>query len=112
MRIVNLTQHPVTLLDVDDPMRHIEVPPTGVSIRVQSDINTDEVIEVDGIRIPLISVHDRKVLNLPDPEEGVLYIVSGLVAAEVHRPDVVSPARVVRDPIDGRTRGAKALMRP
>lgn len=112
MKLVNLTQHTVTLLDHDDPMRHVEVHPDGQAARVQSDMHIDEFFTVDGVRIPVISVHDRRLLNLPEPEEGVLYIVSGLVAAAAQRPDVVSPARVIRDPIDGRTRGAKALMRP
>ena len=39
-----------------------------------------------------------EVENLPDPEEGIVLIVSALVAGVARRPDVMSPGELVRDP--------------
>lgn len=110
-RVVNLTQHRITLFDITGE-HHVHVDPSANTARVNSEMKTDEYIVVDGIQIPIISVSNRQILNLPEPEDGVLYVVSGLVASEAHRPDVVSPSRIVRDPFNGNTRGARALLRP
>lgn len=111
MKVVNLTQHPVLLLDNDRPDLYVQLDPQGRTARVNSEMRTDEWIEVDGVKVPIISFHNREVQNIPDPEEDVLYVTSGLVAALADRPDVVSPARLVRDPIFRNTRGARALLR-
>lgn len=54
-----------------------------------------------------------QVTGLPEPEDGVAYIVSRPVldAIAAERRDVVGVTRLVRDP-DGRIVGAAALFRP
>lgn len=110
-KVVNLTQHPILLLDENHDGMYVEIPPDGRTARVSSITRVEELVVVDGISIPVIRFDDREVRDLPDPEEGVLYLTSGLVAALTNRPDVVSPARVVYDPINRRPRGARALLR-
>lgn len=54
--------------------------------------------EIDGIAIE--SVTYGEIEGLPEPQEGVYYIVSGLVAAaaaEIGRKDCLAPGALVRD---------------
>ena len=48
--------------------------------------------------VALVRVVFGEVVGLPDPTEGVIFIVSGLVRSAVpHRLDVASPGELVRD---------------
>lgn len=67
--------------------------------RIDSKMDTEEVVVVRGTAVPLLSVQEKKIVDLPPPQEGVLYVVSGIVgsfAANVGRVDVVVPSRVRR----------------
>lgn len=67
--------------------------------RIDSKMDTEEVVVMRGTAIPLLSVQEKKVVDLPEPQEGVLYVVSGLVGSFVggDRGDVVVPSRVRRN---------------
>lgn len=80
----NLTPHIVSVL-VNGTFVNIQ--PSGSVARLS--IHCDSVGEVMGIPVSLC--HEGLVRNLPDPEEGVMYIVSSLVGRAVNREDVVSP---------------------
>lgn len=110
MRVVNLTGHPLRLLG--DNGKFAEVRETELRTRASSLLVVDEYVNVGGIEIPVLSVKERTLHNLPPAEDGVIYVVSGLVASLANRPDVVSPARLVREANKGRVRGARALLRP
>jgi len=58
---------------------------SGVVARVSS---THTPFDENGVA----SIEWGEVTGLPEPQEGVIYIVSGLVAQAAKRPDVVSPA--------------------
>lgn len=80
-KLVNLTPHAIKLND------GTEVPPSGTVARIASsysEFNSDRVAEV---------VFGEPV-GLPEPEEGTLFIVSGLLASALKgvRSDLVSPA--------------------
>ena len=79
MKFVNLTPHVINLND------GTSLPVSGMVCRISSTHS-----EFDPSGICYISFGD--VVNLPDPADGVTYVVSGLVAGVVGRPDVVSPA--------------------
>lgn len=86
--------------------------------RVDSDMRMTERVFVrdrTGIveqTVPILDVYQSEVTGLPEAEDGVLYVVSGIVASHVvGRDDVVSPGRVERDPATGRARAARALIR-
>jgi hypothetical protein len=76
---VNLTPHAIVLNDGR------LFPPSGEVARVSS---SHSDFDADGIA----SVVFGEVSGLHDPLPDTFFIVSGLVAAAVKRPDVVSPA--------------------
>ena len=105
MRFVNLTPHTINVL-YGDGEKAIDVPPSGDLARVsQIDTPCDPIGD-----IPVCITSYGEVTGLPDPEEGVIYIVSGQVASAAPRADVMSPGSLVRnkagDPV-----GCKGLRR-
>ena len=79
MKFVNLTPHAISL------NCGTTFPPSGIVARVST-----RHTPFDGDGIAELSFGE--VADLPDPEEGTIYIVSGLVASAAKRADVVSPA--------------------
>lgn len=70
------------------------------------EISVDEIISV-----PIYTTHYSEVVDLPDPHDGIVYIVSSLVATRVHdRDDVFIPDDSVRDD-RGRIIGCRSLGR-
>jgi hypothetical protein len=95
VKFVNLTYHPINL--ISDSGESIEIEAIGKVARVAS-----LQVLVDHIGgYPVYQSKLGDVINLPEPEDGVVYITSMLVASKVNRRDVVSPNTaphsVVRD---------------
>ena len=94
-RFVNLTSHEIRLYTGNaddayyDKRAHywITIDPEPIPARV--DQWTDTAEWIGGIRT--LTVHIRGTMNLPDPEPGVIYITSSLIARNVIRRDVVAP---------------------
>lgn len=107
-RVVNVTGHPVSLTD---GVAMARLDSEGRARVHHIDILRDHLF-VDGLTIPLLDVKEQKVYGLPDEQEGVIYVVSGIVqaiASSQGRDDVVTPGRLMRD---GKTVvGARALIR-
>jgi hypothetical protein len=109
MTLINATPHSITLVSREgveqDNRRQFlaetveilrEIPPSEILARV-SMINFPAG-EIDGIAIE--SVTYGEIEGLPEPQEGVYYIVSGLVAAaaaKIGRVDCLAPGALVRD---------------
>jgi hypothetical protein len=109
MTLINATPHSITLVSREgveqDNRRQFlaetveilrEIPPSGILARV-SMVNFPAG-EIDGIAIE--SVTYGEIEGLPEPQEGVYYIVSGLVAAaaaKIGRVDCLAPGALVRD---------------
>mgnify|MGYP003348687737 CR=1 FL=1 len=88
MRFLNLTPHPIVV--VGGPT----IPPSGTVARCAT--VSRSAGEHQGVA--LVRATFGEVVDLPDPEEGVLLVVSALVRAAVpHRGDVASPGDLVRD---------------
>lgn len=109
MKILNLTPHPIRF--VLDNGTFYEIEPDGrprprVGSRTIEDF---EAVPTRGVAIPIYRMVDRRLINLPEPRENVIYVCSGLVAALAHREDVTAPVRVQRDST-GRVTGMKGLM--
>jgi len=106
--IINLTPHPVTICNADGQVIR-KIPPTAPAARVGSTVRV--IGDVDGI--PVTRTEFGQVENLPEPQAGVVYIVSLLVQqacperTDLLRPDT-GPQNVVRSP-DGQIAGVKAL---
>lgn len=106
MEIRNLTPHAITFVtDAGDIIKVVE--PSGIVARVSA--KTERGTALGGI--PTSFTVYGEVVDLPESEEGVVYVVSSLVAARVpDRRDVYIPAESVRDSA-GRIIGCKSLGR-
>lgn len=106
MELVNLTPHTINLV-TDSGVKVI--PASGTIARVEQ--TTTLVKEVDGI--PMVQSHWGDLLDLPDPKEGTMYIVSAMVAnaakSKGRVQDVVCPGDFVRNE-QGQIQGARNLM--
>jgi hypothetical protein len=80
----NMTPHMVAFLVGDT---FIKIPPSGEVVRVNQ--RCESVGDVLGIPVSLCS--DGEIRGLPEPEEGVVIIVSSVVAKAARREDVLSP---------------------
>lgn len=96
MNFVNLTPHAITVRTPDGDK---VFSPSGTVARVGS-MPGALLDTIDGVPCYSAPVWGD-VTGLPDPADGVAYIVSGLVASRVSRPDVYSPAT---GPTDGAIR--------
>lgn len=87
--LMNLTPHPLVLLCVTGTQR---VPQSGNIARVRH-----EQVPLDSVGgIPVYTTAYKDIEGLPEPVEGVTYIVSSLIQhalkqAGINRPDVLSP---------------------
>jgi hypothetical protein len=84
--VINLTPHAVSLADADGNVI-ATFPPSGQVARVAT--TTEVVGELMGR--PISRTTFGEVTGVPAPAEGVVYLVSTLVAQAARRSDVVSP---------------------
>ena len=92
MNFVNLTPHPIAIRKdgIDTTFA-----PSGLVARV-SEADNVFLGSVDGFPV-LGKTKFGDVLDLPSPVEGSIFIVSGMVAANIARSDVYSPATGPKD---------------
>ena len=95
MKLLNLTPHPLTLRNGagDD----VTLPPSGTVARVDS-VSTPTGQTVAGLPVQ-VTVFGQ-VTGLPDPQDGVAYLVSALVLGALAgsgRSDVFAPATGPQD---------------
>lgn len=108
MTILNLTPHTLNIHNADGSVR-VDVPPSGEVARVA----TSRVQTGEACGLPLFTTTFGEVTGLPAPVEGVILVVSGLVAghpAVRDRADVFSPGELVRGS-DGQPIGCRGLTR-
>jgi hypothetical protein len=115
IRFVNLAGHDVNLGN------RISIPKETKPARILNERVRDGALLLDertGESIPIYKFDPgSQIVGLPDPEEGVVFIVSPMVRKElttqrIDRPDVVSPYAVeVRRANGERVQCAKALAR-
>ena len=107
MTIINLTPHTLNI-NADGSVR-VDLPPSGEVARVAT--SRVQIGEVAGL--PLFETRFGEVTGLPPAREGVLLVVSGLVAAHPavrDRADVFSPGELLRGQ-DGQPIGCRGLTR-
>ena len=107
MTIMNCTPHTVNFVnDAGEVIRSIE--PSGILPRVSSSINL--VGDIDGI--PDEETVYGEVTDLPEKQDGVILIVSAMVASRLpYRDDLRVPGRQVRND-RGQVIGCKSLSNP
>jgi hypothetical protein len=74
MELVNLTPHALTIVDGDGNIV-ATIPSSGVARARQTDRQVGEV-EVGGVTVPVFETVFGETDGLPEPVEGVAYIVS------------------------------------
>ena len=88
MRLLNYTPHTVNIKKVTG--EYVPIRSSGAA-RIQSKVELDEII--DGVQF--FTRRNDFVTGLPEPEEGVLYIVSSVVKMFLRdRKDLVTPTMV------------------
>ena len=93
MKIRNFTPHALNIITGTDTLTiHSE----GMARAASTEQNCDPV-KIDGVTIPTQKVVFGEVEGLPEPEEGVIVVVSMLAAQRSPREDVFSPGSLVRD---------------
>ena len=90
--IVNLTPHPVVFKR--DGMNDLTIESSG-SVRAEEEFSEEPTETVDGIPVYDLS-YTGKIIGLPDPVPGRIYIISmiaaqAMLALGIHRNDIVSP---------------------
>ena len=109
-KIINLTPHSIVFFD-DAGNKVLTVEPSGLVARCAVDRVQVDTVTVDGISVPVNQTRFGKVENLPEPQEGTIFIVSALTAQAVpEREDVFITDDAVRDE-QGRIIGCRALAR-
>lgn len=104
-KVVNLTPHDINIIGNDGQVLQT-FPASGDLARCQ--VSREQVGEVNGI--PVNRTVFGAVTGLPEQQEGVVYIVSALVAQATKRDDVLIPDDAVRDE-QGRIIGCRAFAR-
>ena len=111
VKIVNLTPHPINMVGLG------EIKPGGKPARLEETTEIIGSITVDAtenpnaktaVVIPLIQKQMGKITDLPDPQDGVVFVVSLPVAQAAHRSDVLAIGESIRDD-KGNIVGAKSF---
>lgn len=110
MKLVNCTPHGVDIC-FDDKI--VNIPPSGIVPRLEEVVEHVKTVRFDCLPhdIDIVMKGFGEVSNLPEPQEGVYYIVSSIVATAVRRPDLLIVDDMVRDK-KRRIIGAKRLVIP
>lgn len=113
MKLVNLTAHEIVLVGADGQPALV-LPPSGNLARCSTTREVVTKVAVDGHAIPVTRTTLGELTGLPDPTEGVGYVVSLVAATAAAKAgrvaDVFVPDDSVRDE-KGRIIGCRALAR-
>ncbi|MCE7081139.1 hypothetical protein [Streptomyces sp. ST2-7A] len=107
--IINLTPHPITVLDHDGSLIR-EIPPSGQVARLTAE--RQDAGDLAGIPLGITTYGDNA--EMPEPREGVRYVVSlvtALALAGSDRDDLLVVDQEVRDGT-GRIIGCRGLAVP
>lgn len=117
MKLINLTSRAITIVDEDGDPR-FTVQPSGVTVGVDMSAQVTEVFKHnDDHEVACVQYKYSDVRGLPEPKDGIIYIVSyavlqglGGVRVDVVSPDT-SPNSVVRNGAGEKVLGVKQLRR-
>jgi len=95
MQVINLTPHVLNLFNENNEEVMV-IPPSGQVARVR----TESVLTGGVAGIPTFETKFGEVEGLPEPQEGTIFVVSGLVRGHEtvrNRQDVFQPGRLLRN---------------
>lgn len=108
MKIKNLTPHPLKIQRLDGSFLELSKPEVGTLIPRRAATSV-QCATIEGVAIA--TTQFGEVENLPEIEDGTIYIVSRLVVdGAPHRIDLFAPGELLRDD-QGVIIGAKGLAR-
>ena len=103
--IINLTPHPLSLVGEGGTL---QVPASGQIARLAVERTALDPVTIDGVTLLVSRPKLGEMTGLPPAEEGVILIVSALVAEAANREDIFSPGELIRSP-EGAVIGARGL---
>jgi hypothetical protein len=113
VEFINLTPHPVVILTTSG--EEVVIPPSGRVARVATTQEVVATLTPHNHNIEIVRTRFGEIENLPEPEPGVLYIVSTLVAqaavALQGRQDVVAPDTGPQSAVRGEDGQIRAVRR-
>jgi hypothetical protein len=120
MKLINMTPHPVRIYGADTPDRVenpddgvlVTLPPAGQFARLSEAVTgEDTVVTEEGVKIPVSLVSYAEIQGLPEPQEGILWVVPLMTAlAATGRTDLLVPYEQVRNQ-EGTVVGCRRLGR-
>lgn len=109
-KLVNLTPHKINIVS-EDGSKLYDVPVSGTVARCSQAETHLFDLQVGEVSIPVTGQSFGEVIDLPSPQEGILYIVSRLVASACpDRDDLLVPGPLVRND-EGQPVGCRGLSR-
>jgi hypothetical protein len=108
---LNVTPHTVGFFE-EDSTPLLEVPSTGLA-RVSATTSVVGYLRINGVLIPQTHTEYGEIEGLPEPQEGRIIIVSGMIISAlaqqgIHRTDLFVPGMQLRDE-QGRVIGCRSL---
>jgi hypothetical protein len=108
VQLINLTPHPVQIFGEEGS---IVLPCSAVPARLEGTTGPVGHVTVDGVSVAVVQHHYDRIVGLPGPSPGVLFVVSQLVLDFLpERQDLVTPSDLIRDE-SGAVIGCRALAR-
>lgn len=108
VRLVNLTPHNITVVG-DSGETILTIPSAGVVARCSTKRERVATLGVGNFNVPIHWTTFGEVVDLPEPQDGTVYIVSRVVAeARRDRDDLLVPDDLVRDE-EGRIVGCRGF---
>lgn len=108
MTVRNLTPHAINIIGENNEVL-ATFEPSGIIARAAQSKELVEELSVNGMTIPVYESAFGKVENLPEPEEGTIFVVSALTAQACKgRTDIYITDNPVRDG-EGRIIGCRSL---
>lgn len=84
------------------------IPALEPAARIRTKMIPVVKLHVGETTVPVLKLREEEVVGVPDPKEGVVYVVSGVVASKLRRADVVTLGRIQYE--NGEFVGARALI--
>lgn len=86
--IINLNKHGIIFANNEgDESTHVVFPPSGMV----ASVSTREVVAEDANGLPCVRVEYGDIQGIPEPQEGVFYIVNMLILERSDRADLIAP---------------------
>lgn len=109
--VLNVTPHTVGFFD-EEATPLLEVPSTGLA-RVSAQTSVVGYLRINGTLIPQTHTQYGEVEGLPEPQEGTIIVVSGMIVSAlaqqgIRRADLFVPGMQLRDEA-GRVIGCRSL---